>query len=72
MYEHKKKRQEPKRTTAPDQRIDLTFRDFYICANNYSLTNDERSQLGSQLSQKQELWNSISTRSAQNALSNVR
>ena len=30
---------------APDQCIDLTLGDFYICANNPSLTNDESSQL---------------------------
>ena len=36
---------EDKFSDESNQHIELTLRDFPICANNHSLTNDERSQL---------------------------
>ena len=36
---------EEKFSCAPEQCINLTLLDFHICANDHSLTNDERSQL---------------------------
>ena len=36
---------EEKFSGAPDQCIDPTLGDFHICANNHSLTNQERSRL---------------------------
>ena len=36
---------EEKFSRAPDKAIDLTLQDVHICANNHSLTNQERSML---------------------------